>query len=318
MSDTVIVNRLGDGVIYATSNNPNVVTAYNVDTEVSISAVATGKTTISVNVAEGKNYSSASVIIPVETFLIKPLAECAPDEIVEAIQSGKAANAWDVGDFTAPMTLNGRIGDALTLENFQVRAMLIGLNHNTGLESDGKPSAHFVLSTLVDSNYGRASASGVKFFQHNVAAGSNAGGWSSSNLRENICADIFNALPAEWQNIVSICTKYTDNTGGGVDDSSFVTSTSDKIFLLSEYEVFGKKSHANSAEQNFQAQYDYFKNGNSKIRFSHEDGTTACNWWLRSAQCTSSTSFCRVSSEGGINTYNARYSQGITSAFMIS
>ena len=128
MSDTVIVNRLGDGVIYATSNNPNVVTAHNVDSEVSISAVATGKTTISINVAEGKNYSSASVIIPVETFVIKPLAECTPEEIVEAIQSGKAANAWDVGDLTAPITLNGKIGDALTLENFQFRAMLIGLN----------------------------------------------------------------------------------------------------------------------------------------------------------------------------------------------
>ena len=45
------------------------------------------------------------------------LAECTVDEIVTAIQSGKAQNAWDEGDFTAPITLNGKIGDALTLDN---------------------------------------------------------------------------------------------------------------------------------------------------------------------------------------------------------
>ena len=315
MSDTVIVNRLGDGVIFATSNNSNVATAFNVDSEVTISAVATGKTTISINVAEGKNYLSANVLLPVETFVIEPLAECTADEIVEAIQSGKAQNAWDEGDLTAPITLNGKIGDALTLDNFQIRAKLIGLNHNVELESGGKPSAHFVFDTaLIDTNYDRASASGVEYFQHNLTAGSNVGGWAASNLR-NICVDIFNALPTEWQNIISLCTKYTDNIGGGVDDSNFVTPTADKIFLLSEYEVLGKNSHANSAEQNFQMQYGYFKNGNSKIFYSQE---TACNWWLRSAQNSNDTSFCRVSSEGGINTYNAKFSQGLVPAFMIS
>lgn len=155
----------------------------------------------------------------------------------------------------------------------------------------------------------------MKYFQHNLTAGSNVGGWAASNLRY-ICADIFNALPAEWQNIITPCTKYTDNSGGGVDDSNFVTPTADKIFLLSEYEVFGRNSYANSAEQNFQSQYEYFKNGNSKIFNSQEN--SACNWWLRSAQNSSATSFCRVSYEGGVSTYNARFSQGVTPAFMIS
>lgn len=323
MSETVIVNRLGDGVIYVNSSDQNIVTVSNVDSEVTVNAVSTGNATITINVAESKNYLSASVTLPVETFVIKPLAECTPDEIVEAIQSGKAANAWDAGDFTAPITLNGKIGDALTLENLQLRALLIGLNHNSELESDSKFSAHFLLGTtidgenftLIDSNYDRASISGVKYFQHNLIDGSNVGGWANSNLRKNICADIFNALPTDWQNIIFPCAKYTDNTGGSVDDSSFVTATTDNVFLLAEYEVFGKKYYANSSEQNFQTQYDYFKNGNSKIFYKD---STACHWWLRSAQVSNSTSFCRVNDEGGINTYNARFSQGITPAFMIS
>lgn len=316
MSDTVIVNRLGDGVIYATSNDSAVATAINADSEITISAISTGNTTISINVAEGKNYLSASVTLPVECFVIKPLAECTVDEIVAAIQSGKAQNAWDEGDLTAPIILNGKIGDALTLDNLQIRAKLIGFNHNSELESSGNFSAHFIFETaLIDTNYDKASISGTKYFQHNLTAGSNVGGWAASNLHD-ICENIFNALPAEWQNIITPCTKYTDNSGGGVDDSNFVTSTADKIFLLSEYEVFGRNSYANFAEQNFQIQYDYFKNGNSKIFNSQEN--SACNWWLRSAQNSSATSFCRISSEGGISTYNARFSQGVTPAFMIS
>ena len=315
MSDTIIVNRQGDGVIYATSNDSAVATAINADSEVTISAVATGKTSILINVAEGKNYLSASATLPVETFVIKPLAECTVDEIVTAIQSGKAKNAWDEGDLTSPITLNGKIGDALTLDNLQICAKLIGFNHNSEIESSGNFSAHFIFDTaLVDTNYGKASISGVKYFQHNVTTGSNVGGWNSSNLRD-ICTDIFNALPTEWQNIISPCAKYTDNSGGGVDDSNFVTPTADKIFLLSEYEVFGRNSYANSAEPNFQMQYEYFKNGNSKVFNSQE---TACNWWLRSAQKSNGTSFCRVSDEGGLSTYNARFSQGVTPAFMIS
>ena len=306
MSDTVKINRLGDGKISATSSDENVVTVESFDSEVKIFAVATGNTTITINVAESKNYLSASVTLPVESFVIKPLEQCTPSEIVAAIQSGKAQNAWDIGDLTAPITLTGKIGDALTLENLQIRAKLIGFNHNSELESGGNLSAHFILETLIDSNYNFASANGTKYFQHNVTEGSNLGGWTESNLR-NICEDIFNAMPSDWKNIIYPCTKYTFN-------SENVTATVDKIFLLSEYEVFGKNAYANSAEQNFQSQYEYFKNGNSKIFYWKE---SACNWWLRSAQSSNDTSFCRVQESGELNTYNARFSQGVTPAFMI-
>ena len=122
-----------------------------------------------------------------------------------------------------------------------------------------------------------------------------------------ICENIFDALPEDWKNIISPCTKYTFN-------SENVTATVDKIFLLSEYEVFGKNSYANSAEQNFQAQYEFFENGNSKIFYS---GENAVHWWLRTPQISNETSFCRVNSEGALNTYNARFSQGVVPAFMI-
>ena len=326
MSDTVIVNRLGDGNISVTSSDENIVTVSNIDNKINVQAVATGNASITIDVAEGTNYFASSVTIPVDCFVIKPLDECTPTEILDAVKSGKAINAWDVGDLTAPLTLNGKIGDALSLENLQIRAMLIGFNHNSELESSGKYSAHFILGTtidgknitFIDSIYDRASANGVKYLQHNTTTATNSGGWANSNLRLNICSNIFDALPAEWKNIISPCTKFTDNTGGGVDDSTFVTSTVDKIFLLSEFEIFGKRSYSNLAEPNYQVQYDYFKNGNSKIRYSSVNNDLPCNWWLRTPQFSNDTSFCRVSPSGEVNTYNARYSQGLTPAFIIS
>ena len=63
---------------------------------------------------------------------------------------------------------------------------------------------------------------------------------------------------------------------------------------------------------------DYFKNGNSKIRYSSVNNDLPCNWWLRTPQVSNDTSFCRVSPTGEVNTYNARYSQGLTPAFIIS
>lgn len=53
------------------------------------------------------------------------------------------------------------------------------------------------------------------------------------------------------------CTKYSDNSGGGSDNASYVTATTQKIFLLAEFEVHGTRYYANSAERNYQKQYDY-------------------------------------------------------------
>lgn len=324
MSDTVVVNRLGDGEISASSADSDVATVLVSDTLVMVTAIASGATTISINVAEGANYLATSTTFNVETFIIKPLDQCTPAEILEAAQSGNAPTAWNVGDKTVEIPLNGQIGDALTLADFKICARIIGMNHNKKLESGNKSSVHFALDVtadgkgiaFVDSNYDKASASGVKYFQHNLKFGTNAGGWLESNIRQNILNDFLAALPQEWRDIISPCTKYTDNVGGG--GTGNVTATRYKLFLLSEWEVFGDQSYANLAEQNFQAQYEFFANGNSTIRHLHNEPETACYWWLRTPQSTNDTSFARVDVSGVENTYNALYSQEIIPCFMVS
>ena len=150
-------------------------------------------------------------------------------------------------------------------------------------------------------------------------SGTNANGWKSSYMRGTICPAFLTALPTEWQNVIAACTKYSDNTGGSKNTASNVTSTSDKIWLLSEFEVQGARSYANSAEQNYQKQYDYYKNGNSKVKYQHNAQTTACQWWMRSASISpSANAFCFVSTSGSANGVNASVANGFAPGFKVA
>ena len=87
-------------------------------------------------------------------------------------------------------------------------------------------------------------------------------------------------------------TKYTDNTAnGGGNQASYITATTDYLWLLAEFEVQGARTYANSYEQNYQAQYQYFKSGNSKVAYKYNATGTAVYWWLRSAYCSSAQRF---------------------------
>ena len=156
----------------------------------------------------------------------------------------------------------------------------------------------------------------------------NSGGWGSSQMRSKVLGSassptsptantLMAALPSDLRAVMKSCTKYTDNKGGS-NTASNVSSTTDYLFLLSEYEVHGTRNYANSAEQNSQAQYDYFKAGNSKVANKHSATGTAAVWWLRSpTYFTSYSSFCAVSSSGSLACYYANYAYGVVPGFVV-
>ena len=113
-------------------------------------------------------------------------------------------------------------------------------------------------------------------------------------------------------------TKYTDNVGNNTGNTqSNVTSTTDYLFLLAEYEVFDSRSYANSYEQNYQVQYDYYKAGNSKVANNHTSTASAVWWWLRSPSYNDNSIFCCVDTYG-TNTYaSAYYSAGVRPGFAV-
>lgn len=322
LSETVAVTRAGDGAISATSSNTSVAKAEVSGNNVVITGLAAGDATITVKVAAGTNHTApanktiaVSVSVPSSS-----LADNTPATIQAAAQSGQAANYWSVGDKMG-IALNGTVG-SLAL-NATYYAFILGFNHNSGVE--GGNSIHFQFGktsagvdiAFCDSLYGSYDTTSTNKFKMNTT-NTNSGGWKSSTMRTARCAEFLTAMPTAWQNVIAACTKYSDNTGGGSDTASYVTATSDKIWLLSEFEVQGTRSYANSAEQNYQKQYDYYKNGNSKVKYKHDATTTACYWWLRSVYATFTYNFCTVNTDGSAS-YNRAYgSYGFAPGFKVA
>ena len=112
-------------------------------------------------------------------------------------------------------------------------------------------------------------------------------------------------------------TKYTNNVVNSGDTADKVTVSVDYLPLLAEYEIFGTRSYANSAEQNYQQQYAYFASGNSKKKYNHSKTSSAVSWWERSAYYNHSNYFCRVGNGGNAYYNNANYAIGLAPAFKV-
>ena len=247
---------------------------------------------------------------------------------------GEGANYWSIGDRKA-VTLNGTVGH-LTLSNYTTYAFIIGFNHNSSLE--GSNRIHFQLAKTAisggtdvcfcDNQYGPDSgwsSPGAGYFVMN-ASNTNSGGWKSSQMRTNICGTslssysgtIIAVIPAALRAVLKSVTKYTDNTGGGSGSvASNITATTDYFFLLSEYEVFGSISYANSNESSKQAQYTYYSAGNSKIKYKHNGTSTAAHWWLRSPSVDTYYGFDYLHTKGTVNYSTSYISFGFAPGFCV-
>lgn len=241
--------------------------------------------------------------------------------------ASKGTNYWSTGA-TKTITINGKVGNT-TFSNLSIDVFILGFNHNASRE--GANRIHFKIGkiggahvALVDSNYNNNSSSAANFQMN--ASNTNSGGWSGSSMRKTLLGNNGNptsppansllaALPADLRAVMKSCTKYTDNTGGGNDNAGYVTSTTDYLFLLAEFEFHGARTYANSAEKNYQAQYDYYKAGNSKVHYKHNATGTAAGAWCRSPYSSSSYSFCLVNTAGSANYNNADWSYGVAPGF---
>ena len=324
-TDQITVTRSGDGVISAVSNNTGIVTVSVSGNIITVNNVnqTSGSTTITVKVAAGTNYTAPedkTVTVNTE-FVSNVLNENSWDVIKAVSDSGQGDNYWDVGD-TKTIVINGKVGNT-TFSNLSIDAFIIGFNHNDSREGTKRIHFQFGKTALsdgtdicfVDSGYNTDKSSGTWFNMNN--SWSNSGGWNSSRMRTVVCPAFMNAMPSDLRNVLKTVTKYSDNTGGGSNTASYVTATTDTIFLLAEYEVFGTRSYANSAEQNYQAQYQYYKNGNSKVKYRHSSTGSTASWWLRSVSTDASHFFCSVYTSGGVYSNGAVFSSGFAPAFCV-
>lgn len=214
--------------------------------------------------------------------LYKPkFADNSWNSIIAACQTDAVPDSWKVGDQKA-MTING--ADYLI--------DIIGRNHDDYSDGSGKAPLTFQMHDCYNTTY------------YMNASNSNSGGWGNCEMRNTHLPAILAFMPQDVQTAIKGVSKLT--SAGSA--SATINTTSDKLFLLSEIEVFGSTTYAKAGEGK---QYDYYAAGNSKVK---KVNGSAYTWWERSPFATASTGFCYVSASGGADGY-AQLTRGVAPAF---
>lgn len=330
MSDTITVTRAGNGTTSAVSNAPGVASVSVSGNVVTVTGKAKGNATVTVSVAAGTNHTapasktcSVSVTLPTSTLSDNDWAT-----IRQVSSAGQGANYWAVGDMK-PITINGKVGNT-TFSNLTINVFILGFNHNASREGNNR--IHFQIGkigttpvALCDAQY-NSGQSGNGYFNWNPN-NSNNGGWKSCYKRTTLYGNsgtptspvsnsLMAALPSDLRAVMQPVTKYTDNVANGSGNvQGNVNTTTDYLFDLAEFEVFGTRYYANTYEQNYQLQYDYYKAGNSKVAYKHSAVSTAVWWGLRSPFYNNHYNFMSVWTDGTYSSGTATSSGGVRPGF---
>ena len=329
-SDTITITREGTGAISASSSDTQVATTSVSGNVITVTGVKSGNCVITINVAADTNHTApASQTVNVSASLISnTLNENSWADIKSVSDAGTGSTYWNVGDYKNIQIFGTVQGMSL---NSTVRAFILGFNHNSAKE--GSNRIHFQIGkttsgtdiAFCDSDYSNIGSS--QGFRMNLS-NTNVGGWNDSYGRKTLLGNsgtptsppansFMAALPVDLRAVMKPVTKYTDNTGNASNTSGAVTATTDYLFFLAEFEVHGSRSYANQYEQNYQAQYDYYKAGNSKVKYRHDATGTVVYHWCRSASFGNSVLFCRVNLNGTPGHNNAHYSFGLAPGFCV-
>ena len=260
--------------------------------------------------------------------------------------AGLASNYWSVGDCKA-VTLNGDVVVpsfviALSLSSYSTCVYILDFDHDMSSTNGTKDGITFgtfktavsngVDVALLSSQYG----SDGSYFGMNTTS-TNSGGWESSYMRYTVLGStdtqngdatattatspkentLMSCFPSDLRAVMRPMYIYSDNTGGTSNTASYVTGTLDYLPLLAEFEIFGTRTKANSAEQNYQIQYQYYKDGNSKVKHRHSSTSSTVPWWERSIATTYASSFCMVTSGGTSGSQAANYSYSLAPMFKV-
>ena len=308
---------------YYTDDQSRAVTGY---TYSPTGALDMDDTTITISYTEGSVTKQTTQAITV-TAISNTLNSNSWATIKAVSDAGQGDNYWDVGD-TKSITINGQVGNT-NFSNLSINVYIIGFNHNSARE--GSNRIHFKIGKiggtqvgLCDSQYGSNTSTSGAFTMN--TSNTNSGGWNNSHMRKTVRGSdasptsprantLLAALPADLRAVMKPITQYSDNTGGGNNTASYVTSTTDYLPLLAEFEIHGARTYANSAEQNYQQQYAYYQAGNSKVHYKHNATGTAAYAWCRSVDATYTNYFCRVNTDGGAYYANAGNSWAVAPGF---
>ena len=198
--------------------------------------------------------------------------------IIKACQEKQVPNTWNVGD-SCNMTIN----------NKTYAIDIIGKNHDDYADGSGKAPLTFQMHTTYATQYKMNGAE------------DNSCGWVNCLVRTyNAFPKLKQVMPAEVVAALKAVTKKT--TAGGA--SSAIDTTEDTLFLLSEIEVQGTRTHSYAGEG---TQYAYYQTAANRKKNRA--------WYLRSPRISSTTCFCRTGWSGEADWSVASEVDGIAAAW---
>ena len=225
-------------------------------------------------------------------------------EIAEIAKAGRAACVFNIGD---EKTITLSTGEKITL-------VILGFFHDTCYDSEYDEDTSYTIT------FGMKNCLATRYQMN--ASNTNVGGWESSKMRTSVMPTLLSQLPADLQSVIKSVYK---KTSAG-NKSTTITTTNDKLFLLSEVEVNGTTAttYADEGEQ-----YAYFKRNGGYVQYGNDgyypNGIKALSngdgdsysWWLRSPHVSYSNSFRYVSIDGSVYGSYASMSYGVSFGFCV-
>lgn len=190
-----------------------------------------------------------------------------------------------------------KVGDKknITVNGVSYPVQIIGFNHDT-LSDGTKAGVTFQLVNCLATTY------------RMEASNTNANGWEGCEMRKaTLNTTIYGQLNSDLKSAIKSARKVS-SVG---NNSSGLETTTDKLFLLSEIEIFGTTTYSFAGEG---SQYEYYKAGNSTIKTVNG---SANYWWERSPYSGDTYDFCIVNSGGSANGSAASNSRGVSFGFCV-
>lgn len=201
------------------------------------------------------------------------------EQIIAACHNNEVPETWKVAN-----------QKSMTIGNEDYLIDIIGKNHDDYADGSGKAPLTFQLHDCYK----------LKKVMHTTTT--NSKGWSRCDMRETSLPIILKQMPTDVQSGIREVNKLTS-------ESNTIVTTADKLFLLSEIEIFGSDANSGKGEG---MQYDYYKAGNSKVK-NYID--SAIEWWERSPYNGNNRFYCCVNYKGASISRVANAVSGVPFAF---
>lgn len=276
----IIVTTSAGATVTATKDSKTV--SGTADTNGKCILTVTEAGTWTVTAATASSTNTADVVVGtanVDMIMIDPVfGNNSWAAIIKACQEKQVPDTWNVGN-SCNMTINKKT----------YAIDIIGKNHDDYADGSGKAPLTFQMHTTYATQY---KMNGAEY---------NNCGWKNCLVRtSNAFPKLKQVMPAEVVAALKAVTKKT--TAGGA--SSSIDTTSDTLFLLSEIEVQGTRTHSYAGEG---TQYAYYKTAANRKKNRA--------WYLRSPRINSTSCFCRTGWDGEADWSVASEVDGIAAAW---